>query len=181
MEQLSEVSVVDYQQTVTEHEETNHSPKDDTSPPETTTYQHNVGKPPSAKTSKRSKDKCDSVLESIEQHFKKPKVKEDRYDVLGKSVAVKMKDIRDNKQKLIAEKLINDALFLAEMGQLDMSHSIRSSSENMHSSRLSSFQQQNNSSHCNEPVRIYGNFSQGIANTDNSNLSISSYLTNFND
>lgn len=175
------MSVDDFQQTVTGHGETNHSPKDNTSPPEAITCQQIFGKPPSAKSSKRSKDKCDSLLESIEQHFKRPKVKEDRYDVLGKSVAVKMRDIRDNTQKLIVEKLINDALFLAEMGQLNMSHSIRSSSENMHSSRLSSFPQLNNSSHSNEPVRMYGNCSQGIANTENSNLSISSYLSTFSE
>ena len=81
-----------------------------------------------ARPTKRSKDKCDSVLDAIEGHFKKPKSEEDRFDVLGKHVAIKMRAVQDNIQRILAEKIISDALFMAEMGQLTMSHSIQQSS-----------------------------------------------------
>ena len=83
-------------------------------------------KPPPARPSKRSYDKCDSVLQTIEHHFKKPKPQGNRY-VFGKNVALKIKDISNSTQRLLVEKIINDALFMAEMGQLTMSHAIRDS------------------------------------------------------
>lgn len=50
--------------------------------------------------------------------------REDQYDVFGKTVAAKLRDIalKDNTQRLMAEKIVNDALFLAEMGQLTLAH-----------------------------------------------------------
>ena len=92
--------------------------KEDT--PATKTSHRNLARP-----TKRSTDKCDSVLGAIEEHFKKPKPAEDRYDVLGKHVAVKMRAVQDNIQRILAEKIISDALFMAEMGQLTMTHSIQ--------------------------------------------------------
>ncbi|XP_064089470.1 uncharacterized protein LOC135203599 [Macrobrachium nipponense] len=92
--------------------------KEDT--PATKTSHRNLARP-----TKRSTDKCDSVLGAIEDHFKKPKPAEDRYDVLGKHAAEKMRAVQDNIQRILAEKIISDALFMAEMGQLTMTHSIQ--------------------------------------------------------
>lgn len=133
-----------------------------------------TGKRPISKTYKRSRDKCDTLLESIEQHFKKPKQKEDRYDILGKNIAVKLRDISNSTQKLIAEKLMYDALFLAEMGQLNMTHSIRDSCENRNSSG-------SNYSQFNHPPRTYENLSPAIGSADNSNHSLASYLSHFSE
>ncbi|XP_075225594.1 uncharacterized protein LOC142326780 [Lycorma delicatula] len=82
-----------------------------------------VPKKPPARPPKRSYDKCDSVLERTE-HLKKPNLKQDRYNLLGKSVALRMIDMSDDNQRLVAEKLINDTLFMGEMGQLTISQSI---------------------------------------------------------
>ncbi|GBP60236.1 hypothetical protein EVAR_44611_1 [Eumeta japonica] len=61
------------------------------------------------------------VLLSVRDHFKRPaptSATEDRYDLLGKSIAIKLRSI-EKRQRLIAEKTINDALFDAEMGNLN--------------------------------------------------------------
>lgn len=85
-------------------------------------------KTPSRRLKRSNYYKRDSELVTIEDFLKKPKLKEerleDRYDILGRCVALKMRDISDNTQKLLAEKIINETLFLAEMGQLTTSHSI---------------------------------------------------------
>ncbi|XP_049799852.1 uncharacterized protein LOC126235162 [Schistocerca nitens] len=55
---------------------------------------------------------------------KKQKKDEDHHEVFGKSVAAKMRDVLDHKQRLVAEKIINDTLFMAEVGQLKPTHTI---------------------------------------------------------
>ncbi|XP_041969576.1 uncharacterized protein LOC121726319 isoform X2 [Aricia agestis] len=45
---------------------------------------------------------------------------EDRFDIFGKSVAMKMRGL-SSQQRLVAEKIINDTLFKAEMGILRLS------------------------------------------------------------
>lgn len=52
----------------------------------------------------------------MRDHFKRPRpiVTEDRCDVIGKNVAMKLRAL-DTKQIIIAEKLINDLLFEAEI------------------------------------------------------------------
>lgn len=44
--------------------------------------------------------------------------------MFGKNVAAKLRDIAstNNKQRLMAEKIINDALFLAEMEEITLAH-----------------------------------------------------------
>jgi len=42
----------------------------------------------------------------------------DRYEAFANTVALRLRDISDKNQRLIAEKVINDILFSAEMGQL---------------------------------------------------------------
>lgn len=62
-------------------------------------------------------------MESVRDHFKRPRpiVTEDRCDVIGKNVAMKLRAL-DTKQIIVAEKLINDLLFEAEIGHLTPEH-----------------------------------------------------------
>lgn len=46
---------------------------------------------------------------------------EDRYDMIGRNVATKLREI-PNKQRIFAEKLINDVLFEAELGSLNRNY-----------------------------------------------------------
>lgn len=55
---------------------------------------------------------------SVRYYFKKPRIDEDRYDLFGKTVAMRFRDM-ENRQRLFAEKMINDILFDAEMGTLN--------------------------------------------------------------
>nr|CAI5854109.1 unnamed protein product [Callosobruchus analis] len=56
--------------------------------------------------------------EKLRDHFKKHLSQDDRYDLLGKSVACRIKALA-NRQRLIVEKRINDILFEADMGMLN--------------------------------------------------------------
>lgn len=58
------------------------------------------------------------VLVSVNEHFKRPAPLEDRYDLMGKTIAIKLRAL-EKTQRLIAEKIINDTLFEAEMGHLN--------------------------------------------------------------
>lgn len=73
------------------------------------------------KSNKRACNKSGKENDYIEYG---KRLKHERYDIFGKNVAIKMKDICDNTQRLLAEKLINDVMFLAEMGLLTTTHSI---------------------------------------------------------
>nr|CAI5857930.1 unnamed protein product [Callosobruchus analis] len=57
------------------------------------------------------------VLTSVKEHFKRPAPQEDRYDLFGKTIAMKLRTL-EKKQRLIAEKIINDTLFEAELGNI---------------------------------------------------------------
>lgn len=61
------------------------------------------------------------MLLSVRDHFKRSKMEEDRYDIIGKGFAVRLRDL-EKKQRIIAEKLMNDVLFEAEMGSLTVQH-----------------------------------------------------------
>ncbi|CAH1957912.1 unnamed protein product [Acanthoscelides obtectus] len=63
------------------------------------------------------------VLTTVQEHFKRPRTEEDRFDVFGKTVAMKL-HVRevDKRQSLIAEKIINDVIFEAELGGLTLQH-----------------------------------------------------------
>ncbi|KAJ4438834.1 hypothetical protein ANN_14787 [Periplaneta americana] len=65
----------------------------------------------------------DEVLLCVEDHFKRHQCNGDRFDVFGKLVGMKLRDLPNN-QRILAEKIINETLFLAEMGQLTLSHRV---------------------------------------------------------
>lgn len=50
---------------------------------------------------------------SVRYYFKKPRIDEDRYDLFGKTIAMRFRDV-ENRQRLFAEKIINDILFDAK-------------------------------------------------------------------
>lgn len=94
-----------------------HSPGT-TSTPEPPEQTSSRSRPPKRKGhSSHSRDLSNEVLHSVNEHFKRPLLKEDRFDIFGKNVAVKLRDLPKD-QRLIAEKIINDTLFQAEMGNL---------------------------------------------------------------
>ncbi|CAH2096532.1 unnamed protein product [Euphydryas editha] len=51
--------------------------------------------------------------------YKRSSIEEDRFDAFGKNIAMKLRDL-PKQQRLIAEKIINDTLFQAEMGLLTL-------------------------------------------------------------
>lgn len=65
-------------------------------------------------TNKRTEE----VLMNVKEYFKPAKTTDDRYDIFGKMVAMKLRDLRSD-QKRWAEKFIFDILFEAEGGSLD--------------------------------------------------------------
>lgn len=73
---------------------------------------------------KNNEDLTKEVLQSVKDHFKQPTYKEDRYDIIGKMVALKLREFKNKQQQLLAEKIINETLFEAEMGNLTMSHRV---------------------------------------------------------
>ncbi|XP_061717035.1 uncharacterized protein LOC133524893 [Cydia pomonella] len=87
----------------------------------------------SSSTSRKRKSEADltkDVLISVRDHFKlpapsppPPKQPDDRYDIFGKSVAFKLRDLNKT-QRILAEKNINETLTEAELGQLTTSHTV---------------------------------------------------------
>lgn len=63
------------------------------------------------------------VLLSVKDHFKRPQIKDDRFDLFGKNVATKLCDL-SNSQRVLAEIFINDILFEVEMNNLTISHKL---------------------------------------------------------
>lgn len=59
----------------------------------------------------------------VQNHSKRPAPQDDRYDILGKGVALKLRDL-EKTQRLLAEKIINETLFEAETGNLTISHKV---------------------------------------------------------
>lgn len=75
---------------------------------------------------KNNEDLTKDVLQSVHDHFKRPTYQEDRYDIIGKMVALKLREFKNKQQQSLAEKIINETLFEAEMGNLTMSHRVMS-------------------------------------------------------
>lgn len=89
-----------------------------------TSSNNNSSRPPKpCKTKRKDESLANEVLESVRDHFKRPRpiVTEDRCDIIGKNVAMKLRAL-DAKQIIVAEKLINDLLFEAEIGNLTPEH-----------------------------------------------------------
>ncbi|KAJ0184409.1 hypothetical protein K1T71_000832 [Dendrolimus kikuchii] len=89
-----------------------------------TSSNNNSSRPPTpCKTKRKDESIANEVLESVRDHFKRPRpiVTEDRCDIIGKNVAMKLRAL-DANQIIGAEKLINDLLFEAEIGHLTPKH-----------------------------------------------------------
>ncbi|XP_065572647.1 uncharacterized protein LOC136035002 isoform X2 [Artemia franciscana] len=82
---------------------------------------------PSSRPAKRKEPEdtalTPDVLLSVNEGFSRPQMLEDRFDIFGKNVAVKLRDL-PKQQRIICEKLINDALYAAEMGSLTIDHTL---------------------------------------------------------
>ncbi|CAG4995274.1 unnamed protein product [Parnassius apollo] len=63
------------------------------------------------------------VLLTVQDHFKSPVQRDDRFNIFGKNVAMKLRDL-PKEQRILAEGIINEALFLAEMDKLTIDHKI---------------------------------------------------------
>ncbi|RVE40880.1 hypothetical protein evm_014469 [Chilo suppressalis] len=70
------------------------------------------------------------VLISVRDHFKRPAPSppppmrpDDRFDIFGKAVAFKLRDLNKT-QRILAEKIINETLAAAELGGLTTSHTV---------------------------------------------------------
>ncbi|CAH1955462.1 unnamed protein product [Acanthoscelides obtectus] len=63
------------------------------------------------------------LLATVNNHFKRPRTADDRFDIVGKNVAMKLRDLT-NDQRRLAEKFINDVLFEAEGGTLTPHHKL---------------------------------------------------------
>ncbi|XP_045761834.1 uncharacterized protein LOC123865057 [Maniola jurtina] len=62
------------------------------------------------------------VLQSVQNHFKRPAISNE----FGANVAAKLRDLTKH-QRILAEKIINETLFLAEMENLTISHQVTDS------------------------------------------------------
>ncbi|XP_050563578.1 uncharacterized protein LOC126912986, partial [Spodoptera frugiperda] len=65
----------------------------------------------------------EDVLKYVNYH-KRPKLPDNRFEVFGKNVGMKLQEL-PKEQRILAEKNINETLFLAEMGSLTMSHTVK--------------------------------------------------------
>jgi hypothetical protein len=63
------------------------------------------------------------VLLTVKDHFRKLAIKEDRFDMSGRTIAMKLRDLPKD-QMLFADRIINETLFLAEMGSLTLNHRV---------------------------------------------------------
>ena len=73
----------------------------------------------------------DGMPGQFDDRFSRPLDNEsDRFDIFGKLVACKLRSL-PKQQQLIAEKIINETLFEAEMGFLTLSHKLASSSNHI--------------------------------------------------
>lgn len=72
------------------------------------------------KKKKRSVDPTDALLTTINEQLqaKSSLPQRDRFTIFGEQVAIKLRSVSDN-QRIMAEKLINDVLFEAELANLN--------------------------------------------------------------
>ncbi|PNF42931.1 hypothetical protein B7P43_G11834 [Cryptotermes secundus] len=82
---------------------------------------------------KKNLPASDQILVAVGDRLAQVK-NEDRFDFFAKNVAAKLRALRNNEQRIYAEKLINDALFEAELGSLSSYSSINTGLRN-HSSQ----------------------------------------------
>ncbi|GBP30261.1 hypothetical protein EVAR_94572_1 [Eumeta japonica] len=66
--------------------------------------------------SKSTKNAYEEALRSVNEHFKRPRIPENRFEVYGRNVGMKLQEL-PKQQRIIAEKIINETLFLAEMDE----------------------------------------------------------------
>ncbi|KAJ3635599.1 hypothetical protein MTP99_008495 [Tenebrio molitor] len=78
------------------------------------------GHPPNKKRLRETQEQSftDEVPRTVKEEFNTPRVAEDRFDVFGKLVAMKLRSL-PKEEMLLAEKYISDTLFHAEMGDLN--------------------------------------------------------------
>lgn len=107
-----------YSQNVNEVADNNDEASTTSTPISTNNRAHPYSRPNNSKRN-ISTNLSNEVLLSVREHFKKPQEVEDRYDHFGKTVAMRVRSL-EKRQRLIAEKMINDILFEAEMGSLTM-------------------------------------------------------------
>lgn len=81
---------------------------------------------PNSAKKRKAEELTNDVLISVRDHFRKPSPQDDRYDVMAKSIAMRLRSL-EQRQRLIVEKQINDLLFEAEMGMLNVQTSSYSS------------------------------------------------------
>ncbi|XP_049797126.1 uncharacterized protein LOC126213426 isoform X3 [Schistocerca nitens] len=97
--------------------ETNESPQNSKELP--------ISRPNFAKR-RKSVELTNDVLLSVRDHFKKPSPQDDRYDLLKKSIAMRMRTL-EKRQRLIVEKIVDDFLYEAKMRMLNVPTSSYSS------------------------------------------------------
>ncbi|KAK4886062.1 hypothetical protein RN001_002333 [Aquatica leii] len=72
------------------------------------------------RTAKRQIDKCDEILDAIGKRFATPAVVDDKFTLIAKTWAMKLRDLIPN-QAIYAEKLINDVFYAAQLENLTAS------------------------------------------------------------
>jgi len=125
------------------------------------------------------------VFLTVKDHFRKPVIKEDRFDISGKTVAMTLRDLPKD-QILFADRIINDTLFQAEMGSLTLNHRVvNTATEFAYHSPISSII---TSSGTPSPIleqstiqnQEYYNFQQSIPQDVPQNKSVSDVFQNIN-
>jgi len=77
---------------------------------------HDKSFQPLRNKSKRKKDPCEELLETVNNKLQDEK--NDEFDVIGQNVAHKLRNL-PREVKIISEKFINDILFESEMGNIN--------------------------------------------------------------
>nr|CAD7430905.1 unnamed protein product [Timema monikensis] len=108
----------------------------DCEPPTTdSSGQPAAGELPARKKAKNSgrpkqQDSHEEVLKIIGKPIKNQATKTtDRFDHLGSNIAAKLRDLKDNEQRIVAEKLLAEVLFQAELRNLSQQSSIQLKSQ----------------------------------------------------
>lgn len=92
--------------------------KEFTSTPSATTSASSMYSNTSKKNRPNFKRKCNKAEEVLEKVSKQLDAeKEDQYSVIGKNIAFKLREL-PNETRLVTEKIINDILFEAQMGNI---------------------------------------------------------------
>uniref|UniRef100_A0A2S2QRJ1 MADF domain-containing protein n=1 Tax=Sipha flava TaxID=143950 RepID=A0A2S2QRJ1_9HEMI len=89
----------------------------------------NRSKPIKKNSNTLDKTLTNKDLLCVHDHFKLPVQQDDRFDIFGKNVAMKLRDLT-KEQRIFAENIINEALFLGEMDTLTIDHKILGSPYN---------------------------------------------------